>query len=191
MLVVCTANVCRSPVAERLLRRAIGGRVDAHGDEWVVTSAGTAAGSAPLDRHTITAAAEAGIGLSDHVPRRADPDVVATDGADLVVTMAREHVRAIAVADPAAWPRTFTLKELVRRAGAAGAWRPGESWADWLRRIGEGRRTVELLGSDPGDDVADPYGLPARHHAAMVAEVAAAVDDLVRLGPWPRNPPGR
>src|SRR5262245_45150403 len=118
-LVVCTANVCRSPVAERLLTKRLAERVDADGEPWVVTSAGIADVVAPLDPNTVAVAAAAGLDLTDHRPRRLTADIVATDGADLILGMAREHVRHVAALDPTVWLRTFTLKELVRRAEEA------------------------------------------------------------------------
>ena len=83
--------------------------------------------------------------------------------ADLVLGMAREHVRHAAVLLPDIWPRAFTLRELVRR-GQRGrcprcpASRSATGWPGW--RAGASRR--DLLGSGTADDVADPVGGPLR-----------------------------
>jgi len=183
-LVVCTANVCRSPVTERLLTERLADQVDADGERWVVTSAGTADVIAPLDRNTLFVAAAAGLDLTDHRPRPLTAEIVATDGPDLVLGMAREHVRDAVVLDPTAWPRTFTLKELVRRAHDAAPPAPGETFEHWLARLSYGRTPEALLGADPLDDVDDPYGLARRHHRQMLGEVTLLVDQLVTLGPW-------
>ena len=61
----------------------------------------------------------------------------------------RYHLRE-SVAAGAAGPfeRTFTLKELVRRAEEFGPRRPDEPLAAWLRRLRPGRRLGDLVGVD-------------------------------------------
>lgn len=75
VLFVCTANGGRSVMAERLLRRAVGGR---HAARSAGSSPGTAAHPQVLE-----ALAEIGIDASDHVPRRLD--AAAIEWADVVV----------------------------------------------------------------------------------------------------------
>lgn len=184
LLVICTANVCRSPVAERLLGRALSGRRDSNGIEWTVTSAGTGQYSASLDPSTVAAAAGAGIDISGHRSRVLDRDILAADGADLVLTMTRGHLPAVVTLDPGAWTRTFTLKELARRANTEIPPNPEEGFSGWLARMAAGRQAREMMRADPLDDVADPYGMPKRHHLDMVAEVSHEVDRLIKAGPW-------
>jgi protein-tyrosine phosphatase len=184
VLVVCTANVCRSPVAAGLLARHLRGRRDPDGQEWVVSSAGTADVEATVDGSTIAAAAAVGIDLAGHRRRRVDRRVLATDGADLVLAMGREHLRAVVGVDPAVWPRAFTLKELGRRALGARPRGRGETVDDWVRRVAGDRRAAGMIAADPSDDVADPYGGPRRAYAAMVEEVRRHVDVLAGCGPW-------
>jgi len=176
--------VCRSPVAAGLLQRALDAAAAARGETWSVRSAGTARLRVELDPNTVAAAAEVGLDLGEHVPRLVDRPTLERDGADLVLTMSRAQLREIVAIDPSWWPRSFTLKELVRRASLAPPAAPGESLEAWLRRLALGRRAAAMLGPDPGDDVDDPYGLPRRAHRAMVTEVTGLVDALVRLGPW-------
>ena len=156
------------------------------GQTWTVTSAGTMRVDAQMDVHTLTAAAGIGIDLGDHVARPLDREVLDRDGADLVLAMTREHLRTVVGLDVRAWPRTFTLKELVRRAQAIPPATQAEGVAGWLRRVGEGRRADEMMTADPLDDVADPYGRPRSEHRVMIEETSALVDRLVRLGPWVR-----
>lgn len=96
-------------------------------------------------------------------------------GADLVIAMARRHVRESVTVHPDAWARTFTLKELVRRGEAWGPRRPGQSLSGWLAEVHEGRRTSALLGDDPLDDVEDPIG--AADH--VYESTAVELDDLI------------
>lgn len=188
VLVVCTANVCRSPVAQRLLARALAGVSTGDGRGWVVTSAGTGQYNAGMDPGTVAAATAVGIELGDHTSRTLDRDLLDRDGADLVVTMTREHLRDVVALDAGAWPRTFTLKELARRAIATEAPATGETFEDWRGRLGDGRQAGTMLKPDPADDVSDPYGSPTRFHTAMVAEVSQAIDQLVAAGPWSSTP---
>ena len=107
--------------------------------------------------------------------------------ADLVIGMERTHVREVVAIDATAWPRAFTLKELVRRGEAVGPRRPEEPLGDWLDRVGEGRVGRELLGSSPDDDVPDPTGGPIAEHEDLVAELDEQVGRLVALA-WPPGP---
>src|SRR4029079_2442522 len=90
--------------------------------------------------------------------------------------------------DQTIWPRTFTLKELVRRAAAMPPAQQGERVTGWLHRVAEGRRAADLMTPSPVDDIADPYGRPLRDHVAMVAALSREIDALVHLGPWPTDP---
>ncbi len=102
-------------------------------------------------------------------------------GADLVIAMAREHLREAVVLVPQAWPRTFTLKELVRRGEQVGPRQPGESLEDWLGKVHAGRSTADLMGSSRDDDIADPIGQPRAAYERMVAELDDLLERLVRL----------
>lgn len=75
VLFVCTANGGRSVMAERLLRRAAGGRHAAR-------SAGSNPGAAAHPQ-VLKALQEVGIDASDHVPHRLDEEAI--DWADVIV----------------------------------------------------------------------------------------------------------
>lgn len=166
---VCTANRCRSVMAEALLARGLA----ASGRAGFVRSAGLLREGDPPPPEVISAMAGYGLDVAAH--RSSVLGSGALSDAQLVLGMAREHVRHAVVADPAAWPRTFTLKELVRRGQDNGSGAPGETLADWLARIHDGRDRLALLGDSPDDDVPDPIGGPPGAYAA----IAAQLDDLV------------
>ena len=72
-----------------------------------------------------------GLDITGHRSRRITPDLLA--GPDLIVGMAREHVREAVVLRPELYARTFTLKELVRRGSEVGRPARREPIDDWLR----------------------------------------------------------
>lgn len=175
ILVLCSANQCRSPMAGALLARHLAAlRIPI-----MVRSAGLLQeGEAPPPEVT-SALAAYGLDISAHRSHR----VTGADltEADLILGMSREHVRHAVVAAPETWPRAFTLKELVRRGEEAGPRTPGEPLADWLSRVNEGRDHAALLGDSPADDVADPVGGPPQGFTDTVTLLDGLVTRLVGL----------
>jgi len=169
-------------MAEALLRA----RLEARGVDATVRSAGTRAVGGPASAHAVDVLAEAGLDLRGHESRQLARDDVAR--ADLVLAMAREHLREAVVAHPPALTKAFTLKELVRRAEAAGPRAADEALGAWLRRVGTGRSTAGLMGRDPRDDVDDPIGRPRAVYERTYAELVDLVDRLVPLA-WPPDAP--
>lgn len=148
--------------------------VDAH-----VHSAGLVDDDRPATGHGVAVMARRGVDLSSHRSRWLRAELV--DSADVVVGMARDHVREVVAARPDAWPRTFTLKELVRLGEERGPRAPGQPLGDWLAVLHSGRRTADLIGGSGADDVADPIGRSRRVYERTAAEIEALVDRLAGL----------
>ncbi len=162
-------------MAEFLLRQRAGDL----GLDVRVASAGLLRAGLPASDHGVDIMGQRGVDMTAHRSHTMTREVLLS--ADLVVGMAREHVREAVVVDPALWPRTFTLKELVRRGESSGPRRAEEPLAEWLARVGQGRRISELTGSSPADDVADPYGGPRSAYERMATELDDLIDRLVAL----------
>jgi protein-tyrosine-phosphatase len=165
-------------MAEALLRHRLEERgVDAH-----VHSAGLRLVGEPASAHGVDVLADRGLDLSSHRSRIVAPEQL--EDADLVLAMAREHLREGILAFPDVWTRAFTLKELVRRGEAMGRRAPGESLEAWLARAHAGRNRADLLGSSTDDDVADPIGSGRQAYELTADELSDLVDRLVDLA-WP------
>jgi protein-tyrosine phosphatase len=184
ILVVCTGNVCRSPMAEGFLRTALERRLGT--DTPAVRSAGTAGwdGSGAMPE-SIEAARERGVEIGGHVARRLEPPMV--EQADLLVCMAAEHRDAIASWFPAAADRTFTLKELARLLEHLGPLEPVA--ADPLARVAaadEARRSG-FRGNPLDEDVVDPLGMPLDSYRAIAWELDEWCDRVAEglAGPVP------
>ena len=165
VLLLCTANQCRSPMAEVLLR--------ARRPSLEVQSAGRLPGGVPASANAVRVVAERGLDLSKHVSQTATAELVGKS--DLVLGMAREHVRDAAVLWPDVRSRAFPLKDLVRRGQALGPRAPGQALEEWLAAAAADRSTSDLLGASPDDDVSDPIG----QRLACYRACADELDDLL------------
>ena len=113
IVLVCTGNTCRSPLAEALLRRELAARGRT---ELPVTSAGTGAWEgAPASEGAYLVALEHGLDLSSHRARLLGPGFVGEG--DLILAMARHHRARILELSPDA--RVHLLGEFAGRSGAS------------------------------------------------------------------------
>jgi protein arginine phosphatase len=111
ILFVCTGNICRSPLAEALLKRALHERGV---EEVSVESAGTGAwDGAPASEGAYLVALERGLDLSGHRARLLTREIV--EAAAMILTMARHH-RA-RVHELGGEGRVHVLGEYVGKAG--------------------------------------------------------------------------
>ncbi|MBM9468620.1 arsenate reductase/protein-tyrosine-phosphatase family protein [Nakamurella leprariae] len=184
VLVVCTANLCRSPMAERFLGAALQelqeqgvGTEGATG--WTVRSAGTRGFQDqpmhPLSEQVLT---ERGASADGFRSRPITAEMVRSSG--LVLTAAREHRAAVVQLVPAAVRRTFTLRQFARLCGAVPPIPADDPQGSGKRLVTEAllaRSDVQPVGGDL-DDLADPIGQPVesfRRCADLVHEAVAAI----------------
>ena len=110
ILTVCTGNICRSPLAEQLLRRELAG-VDA-----VVSSAGTGAlVGHPMADRAAAYSRRLGGEPDAHAGRQLTSALLRES--DLVLVATRRHRKAVVELLPRASRSTFTLREFARLLG--------------------------------------------------------------------------
>ena len=175
ILIVCTANRCRSPIAAALLQyhAALEGT-----PETIVASAGLMPGGESVPVPGLARMAEWNIDLSGHVSRQVD--AAAVDDADLVLGMARDHVRDLVAADDSLHWRSFTLKDFVRRAAYTPR-APDQTVNTWIRGLSLERSRRQLLRSSRRDDIIDPMGRPDRVWNEVVSEIDEWTLRLARI----------
>ncbi len=165
-------------MAAALLRRDLATRdVDAH-----VSSAGLLTEDRPPSDEVIELMGKINLDVTGERSRLLTDRIVSSS--DLVLAMAREHVRAAVLLDPPSFGRTFTLKEIVRRGREVGSRSGDESFDAWLARVGEGRQPADCMGSSPLDDIVDPIGRRFGVFKQVATEIEELTADLVRLA-WP------
>jgi len=132
ILVVCVGNICRSPMAEQLLKSALRGQ-----DELTVESAGLGAlVGHPAAEYSLELMHELGEDISAHRARQIHPDMVRD--ADLVLVMEAGHKRAIDDADATARGKVYRLCEWQDRDINDPYRQPKAAFADALEEIQEG-----------------------------------------------------
>lgn len=175
VLVVCTGNICRSPVAEQLLQGAF--------PQLDVDSAGTGAlVGHDIDSAMIRAMREAGISPLPHRAKQITDKLVTSS--DLVLTMEEQHRGRVLESVPLALKRTYTLREFARILTSLDAAQlaPILEHADLEGRFDEATRTASRnrgrRGQDLDDNIDDPYRRPAQAYIRALSDISEAVERI-------------
>ena len=110
VLFICTANICRSPMAMGLLRH----RTASHPEQWIIESAGTwTEGDEPAALRTVQVLKRRGIELENFQSRILTDELLRSF--NLILTMERGHKEAIRVEFPDLANRVFLLSEMINQ----------------------------------------------------------------------------
>src|SRR6266508_6472775 len=186
ILLVCTGNICRSPMASGFLTGLL--RDQGVGGVMVESCGVSAWEGSPATPEAVEAMRERGLDISGHVARRMNRRII--EAADLIVGMASEHREAVRrIARPAA-SRTFTLKELVHLLDSAGPPQREASSEDLLRSSVVRADAVRDAYPDlhlQDEDVADPLGLGLESFRAVAWEIGVHCQGVVDMVFVPGN----
>lgn len=177
LLLVCTGNVCRSALAERLGRAYLDENLGISANAVQLGSAGTRAvvGSA---MHPDSALVLRGYGAEPGKFRARQLEERHVREADLVLTMTRDHRRDVLARSPRALSRAFTLREaaaLLAQIAPSAAPRGvttragGVAWVEALAAARAHR------ASGPQDDILDPIGKPLEVHGEVGELIVGAL----------------
>lgn len=109
ILLVCTANICRSPMAMVLLEKMLHAEPGEH--DWQVESAGTwGRDGSRASEHGQTIMSRWEMDLSEHRSRVVTSQIL--EAADLILVMENGHKEALRVEFPQVASRVFLLSEM-------------------------------------------------------------------------------
>lgn len=176
VLFVCTGNICRSPLGERLLAARTAGQ------DLRVVSAGTGAlVGRGVDGPSALVLRELGGDPDGHVAQRITRELVTA--ADLILTAEASHRSTILQAEPSVFRRTFTMREFARLGQAADPLQAPLDLAGLRTRvtyIADQRGWVEA-GEPGSDEVGDPYGANLDVARRIGAQISDAVDATINI----------
>lgn len=188
VLLVCTGNICRSALAERLGRAYLDDRLGAAAGSIRLMSAGTRAvvGSG---MHSSTALVLAGFGVEPGDFRAQQLTEALPAQADVVLTMTRDHRRDVLALAPRGLARTFTLREAAALLDLVppSSDLTGGSFAERARCLVAAMASsrAQLRGGGEDDDVRDPIRHPVEVHQevgdAIVEALIPVLDRLIEL----------
>ncbi|WP_109210440.1 MULTISPECIES: low molecular weight phosphatase family protein [Microbacterium] len=181
ILTVCTGNICRSPLAEQLLRVRLADL------DPLVMSAGTrglpAAEMTPEAAHIAQALGVPAADSAAHRSRFLTEHHLAKP--DLILAMTRLHRRAIVELAPSRLRSTFTIREFARLAAAVppdelreatdAATSPSEKVRAAASVLSAYRGLVPAPDDPADDDVIDPYRQPWETYLLSASQLEPAV----------------
>jgi protein-tyrosine phosphatase len=177
VLLVCTGNICRSALAERLGRAFLDEVMGERAGLVQLSSAGTRA-VVDSAMHPDSALVLHGLGAeAGNFRARQLADGMAAE-ADLVLTMTRAHRRDVLHSAPRALARTFTLREA---ADLLGKITPdaSSSGPDFVSRaqalVAEMAAMRAQRRSSEDDDIRDPIGEAIEVHEEVGLAIAEAL----------------
>lgn len=166
ILFVCTGNICRSAMAERL---AAALSAESGMPDLVTSSAGTRAviGN-PIHPDAAAVLAGRGCATGDFAARQINARIASN--ADLILTMTRAHRDAVLELAPRQLRRTFTLQEAASLAGDPE-----------VRDIGQLAGIRARIPSTDFLDIPDPIGQSGEVFAAIGTRIADLIPAVLTV----------
>lgn len=110
--VVCTGNICRSPMGERLLHHALRNEPAPFNSYKVISAGVSAFPGDPASRHAVKAMEKVKIDLSDHRSRPLSDQLL--DISDLILTMTSSHGEIIRLQNPGLAIPVYRYREWIQ-----------------------------------------------------------------------------
>jgi protein-tyrosine-phosphatase len=181
VLLVCTGNICRSALAERLGRAYLDEVMGKAADEIRLVSAGTqAVVDSKMHPHSALVLAGLGAEAGDFTAQQLTDALAAH--ADLTLTMTRSHRRLVLAAAPRGLARTFTLREAFALLALVteDVTVQGDTFLDRARALVAALAAARTRRPAGDDDVPDPIGQPVEAHEQAGELIAEALLPLLR-----------
>lgn len=154
VMFVCTANMCRSPMAQALFRSLVEQRGETN--EWRIESAGVRASAGqPATENTQVVAAERGMDLSGHRSQLANRATL--EPFSLVLVMEEAHRRQLREAAPELADRVYLLSEMVGQR--SDVWDPAGSEIENYRAMADQIDGILRTGFEKIRELANPSTL--------------------------------
>jgi protein-tyrosine phosphatase len=182
VLFVSTGNVCRSPLAEGLLRALLASALGPASRAFRCESAGTWGHvGAGMEPHAADVLREHGADPGGFVARELGPDQVLA--ADLILGATREHREQVRLLDPYAIGRVFSIREFARFARQVDESKlPAGDPAIRARVLVDRVAMMRTPRPGPGhvdDDIPDPFGAPLHVFRLCAESIAEGLAGLV------------